>query len=423
MVREREELRRIPAAARQRTWAGEPLRLADIRGLLDSETLLLVYALGPEHSFAWLVGQDVFEKCWLPPRKKIVQLARAVHASLQDSRRVGARHQGRLHARALSDVLLGPFAGRLGRKRLLIVSDDVLQYVPFAVLPVVPSQPPRPAGDATDGRVLLLAEHEVLCVPSGSVLAHLRREAVRRARPPRVAAVFADPVFHAKDERLAGGGGAGRPSQAESSNMSDLQRSASAVGLRFVRLPWSRNEAQAILERVRDSTAFGALDFDASRETVLSAPLHEFGVVHFATHGIINADEPSLSGIVLSLVDSDGRVQDGFLRPHDIERLDLRADLVVLSACRTALGHEVDGEGIVGLTQAFLRAGALRVLVSLWNVGDHTTAELMRRFYDGLLVKKLPPAAALRQAQLSMANDRRYAAPANWAGFVLEGDW
>jgi CHAT domain-containing protein len=96
---------------------------------------------------------------------------------------------------------------------------------------------------------------------------------------------------------------------------------------------------------------------------------------------------------------------------------------VVLSACRTALGKEVRGEGLVGLTQGFLHAGTPRVVVSLWSVDDRATAELMRVFYDGILQRGLAPARALREAQLSLLRDPRYAAPQHWAGFVLQGDW
>ena len=99
------------------------------------------------------------------------------------------------------------------------------------------------------------------------------------------------------------------------------------------------------------------------------------------------------------------------------------ADLVVLSACRTALGKEIKGEGLVGLTRAFMYAGAPRVVASLWQVNDHATAELMTHFYQGILQQKLSPAAALRAAQRALSRDPRWREPYLWAGFVLQGDW
>jgi CHAT domain-containing protein len=101
----------------------------------------------------------------------------------------------------------------------------------------------------------------------------------------------------------------------------------------------------------------------------------------------------------------------------------LSADLVVLSACQTALGKDIQGEGLVSLTRAFMYAGAPRVVASLWKVDDVATAELMKRFYRGVLREGLGPAAALRAAQLEMSRDSRWAAPYYWAGFVMQGDW
>ena len=144
-------------------------------------------------------------------------------------------------------------------------------------------------------------------------------------------------------------------------------------------------------------------------------------IVHFATHGLINSQHPELSGIVLSLVDRQGKLQDGFLRLHDIYNMRLGADLVVLSACQTALGKEIKGEGLVGLTRAFMYAGVPRVVASLWEVSDLATAELMKKFYGAMFQRGLPPAAALRTAQLEMSKDRRWNSPYYWAGFQITG--
>ena len=166
-----------------------------------------------------------------------------------------------------------------------------------------------------------------------------------------------------------------------------------------------------------------ALGFDASRTLATSGELTDYQVVHFATHGILNTEHPELSGIILSLVDEEGRPQDGFLRLHDIETLHLPVNLVVLSACSTGLGKKVRGEGLIGLVRGFMLAGADRVLASYWNVDDEATAELMKRFYGHLFTSGLAPQAALREAQRSMWLEKRWRSPFYWAAFELHGLW
>jgi CHAT domain-containing protein len=156
---------------------------------------------------------------------------------------------------------------------------------------------------------------------------------------------------------------------------------------------------------------------------VMDEKLSDYRIVHFATHGLINNQHPDLSGIVLSLVDEQGRPQNGFLRIYDIYNLKLNADLVVLSACQTALGKQINGEGLVGLTRGFMYAGAPRVVASLWRIDDRATAEMMRRFYQGMLKDGLRPAAALRAAQVSMLSEKRWQSPHYWAAFTLQGEW
>ncbi|MCA1631783.1 MAG: CHAT domain-containing protein, partial [Acidobacteria bacterium] len=185
--------------------------------------------------------------------------------------------------------------------------------------------------------------------------------------------------------------------------------------------------AQAILAVAQGSQSMMAVDFRASRTLVTSSELAQYRVVHFATHGILNSEHPELSGVVLSLVDEQGRPTDGFLRMHEIYNLKFPADLIVLSACQTALGKEIRGEGLVGLTRGFMYAGAPRVMASLWKVDDAATAELMRRFYQSMLKGGLPPAAALRAAQKGMLEQKglqeRWRDPYFWAAFQLQGEW
>jgi len=287
--------------------------------------------------------------------------------------------------------------------------------VPFAALPA-----PGAAGAGS----LLVARHEIVLAPSASALAVLRREVAGRAPAPRAVAVLADPVLESDDPRVAGGSPAARDAARDEGTFHDLARSADDTGVaRFRRLKFTRAEADTIVALAGDAPSLKAVDFDASRATVQRADLADYRIVHFATHGLLNNQHPELSGLVLSLVGRDGQPQDGFLRLHDVFNLKLGADLVVLSACRTALGADVRGEGLVGLTRGFWYAGAPRVLASLWDVRDQATAELMRRFYRRLLRDGQRPAAALRAAQLSMMKEERWASPYYWAGFVLQGEW
>ena len=195
-------------------------------------------------------------------------------------------------------------------------------------------------------------------------------------------------------------------------------------GFGLERLPFTRSEADEIIGLVPVDSRLEAVDFGASKETATSGRLSQYRIVHFATHGVFNSEHPEFSGIVLSLVDKNGKPEDGILRLNDLFNLKLRADLVVLSACKTGLGKEVRGEGLMGLTRGFMYAGAPRVVVSLWSVNDQATAELMLRFYRGMLgSQQLRPAAALRQAQVAMFKDQRWRSPYFWAGFVMQGEW
>src|SRR5262249_13269743 len=266
--------------------------------------------------------------------------------------------------------------------------------------------------------------HEVVTLPSASVLAVLRREAGSRKPADRSVAIFADPVFDVADPRIARQIKDQTAPPVERPPIDDVRRSGGESGLLdFVRLRFSRQEADQIARFGEGDKKLKAVDFAASRELATSAELSRYAIVHFATHGLINNAHPELSGIVLSLVDQQGRPQNGFLRLYDIYNLKLQADLVVLSACQTALGKEIKGEGLVGLPWGFMYAGARRVVASLWQVDDRASAELMGRFYEAMLGQRLRPAAALRAAQISALKDKRWQAPYYWAAFTLQGEW
>jgi CHAT domain-containing protein/Tfp pilus assembly protein PilF len=394
--------------------------------LLDKDTLLLEYSLGEDKSYFWTVGSDNVRTYELPGRKEIEAAARRVYdlitlpeRSLPDD--MTAQRASLLNhadteypaaAANLSRILLGPAFSDLGHKRLLIVGEGVLQYVPFAALPE-----PGPANSTAP----LVVNHEIVNLPSASVLRVLRQEAARRTAPSKTIAAFADPVFDINDPRLAGDETTDRSRLGYSG---EVRRSAEESGIaNFQRLRFSREEANQIMKYVSKTSSMEALDFSANHAAATSDDLRNYRVLHFATHGIINSRHPELSGIVLSLVDKDGKAENGFLRLYDIYNMNLTADLVVLSACQTALGKDIKGEGLIGLARAFMYAGSTRVVASLWQAEDRATAVLMGHFYENLLAKKLSVPAALRNAQLAMLQNKRWQKPRYWAAFTIQGEW
>jgi CHAT domain-containing protein/Flp pilus assembly protein TadD len=401
----------------------QPLDVGEIqRQVLDGKALLLEYALGSKRSHVWAVGPDFLESFELPERERIEKTARRYYELLTvrnnrlkgealpawKKRIVASDAEAETVARDLSLLILQPVEKLLGDRPLLIVADGALQYIPFAALPIPSTGEP------------LATRHDAVNLPSASALAVLRRELRDRVRAPRTLAVFAAPVFQKDDERLR---------QALKIDRMLLTRKTSAqrgdgLDISTLRqLPFSQTEADTISALLPPGEVFKAVGFAASRATVEAGGLDGYRNVHFATHGVIDSRHPELSGLVLSLYNEKGERQDGFLRLNDIYNLRLDADLVVLSACRTALGKEIRGEGLIGLTRGFMYAGASRVLASLWSVEDRATAELMGSFYRGMLREGLSPAAALRKAQLEMAKDPHRKSPYYWAGFSLQGEW
>jgi CHAT domain-containing protein len=256
-----------------------------------------------------------------------------------------------------------------------------------------------------------VADHEIVSLPSVSVLKALRERVAARSPAPKVLAVVADPVFGRDDLRFEEFAGIAE-SVAEEPRIYQPDR-----------LERSGQEAEAILALVRPEDRFGALGFDATREVLIEGKLAGFRIVHIATHGELNDEQPEYTHLVLSLLDRHGRPLEGRLYQHEIGNLDLAADLVVLSACNSALGKHVRGEGLVGMTRGFMDAGATRVMVSLWYVSEEATALLMERFYIELLVEGKTPAAALQAAQLWLQSFPQWQSPFYWAGFVLQGEW
>jgi CHAT domain-containing protein len=385
----------------------ETITVEDFQDLLAPDSVLLQYELGDKRSFVWVVTRDAVEAIELADRATIEQAALDVLDTLNDpGRNHGALRQLDINLQQLTTYVLSPVIHLMaGKRRVLIAPDGALEYIPFAALPATQESNDKDMVDS----------YEIVTIPSMSVVAALRARA--GTAPEKTIAVFADPIVDASDPRL----GNHRAQPVASLPAETLTRSSDSLR----RLPSTANEARAIAALVPAEERYVALNFDASRENLKTMNLGNYRYLHFATHGVVDARYPALSSLVLSRFDAKGDPQEGALRLFDILDLELNAELVVLSACDTALGRQIRGEGLIGLAQGFMYAGARSLLVSLWQVPDRATAELMTHFYEYMLDPDAPdaPAAALRKAQLTLAEDRRWRHPYYWGAFVVLGDW
>jgi CHAT domain-containing protein/tetratricopeptide (TPR) repeat protein len=397
----------------------EPITLKEIQQkVLDKDTVMLQYSIGKERSYLWFVTPTTVQSYSLPGEKDLEDIAKPFHSSLTNS---GSINDVKRTGDKLFNLIISPVANQLAGKRLLVVADGVLQYIPFAALPLPTNNSYTP----------LVKNHEIVNAPSAATIA------IQRKQPRRIAAkaltIIADPVFKADDVRLSSKNKASIDSclvtppndLKRTTNPSELQRSLRTLDLRNIeRLPNTQLEAKQILALVPPNQREAACSFAANYDNVTQpqkSHLDQYRNVLFATHGFINSSNPQLSGLVLSLVDTKGKSRDGFLRLHDIFNLQLNADLVVLSACQTGLGEDIRGEGLVGLTRGFMYAGTRRVVTSLWNVDDAKTAKLMTSFFQKTLKEQQTPAAALRAAQLQLWQTNPD--PKYWAAFTLQGEW
>jgi len=416
----------------------QPLSLQEIQQeVLDKDSLLLEYSLSEDASSLFAVTQSSIKSYQLPKRQEIEALARQCYQALtgrnqhsptetaqqRNARVLQAEADYPKLAARLSQLILAPAVAELGTKRLLIVADGDLLQIPFGALADPAASSPQP----------LLINHEIVSLPSASVIAIQRRELSQRKPAARQLALFADPVFEQSDERVTAIASLKDAKTAETaSSMAtrdiSFERAVSESRIgddrsRIQRLPFSREEANAIFAFTRPDASLKVLDFDASKITAIGGEMSQYRIVHFATHALINNDHPELSGIVLSLIDRQGHGVDGFLRLNEVYNLNLPADLVVLSACQTGLGKQIKGEGLIGLTRGFMYAGAQRVVSSLWKVDDEATAELMGRFYERMLKEGEPVPAALRHAEIEMSQQNRWRGAYFWAGFQMAGEW
>ncbi len=425
----------------------QPLTLADVQQkVLDDNTVLLEYQLGADNSYLFAATKSGVSIYKLPPRADLDKLATDFRAQLippklqrrivgidvaADQQRGLGLVQGPSEdlppfvaaANALYKAAVEPAAAVIGDKRMLVVADGALNYIPFEAL--------LKNGDGADYASLnyLVKTNEVVYSPSASVIAAIRQGSA--ASSGKSMLLVADPVFNADDPRAKGGAAAASTDATRGlglgleSAVNDVAGDGAASGgLHLARLAGTRTEADAISAIAKTGGAHADVwtDLNASEDNVKTRDVSSYRYLHVATHGLLDAERPQFTGVVLSLVGN--KSNDGFLRTDEIFNLKLGSPLVMLSACETGLGKEKRGEGVIGLTRAFMYAGAPTVGVSLWSVADKSTAELMTDFYKRLLgATPQSPGAAMRDAQLAMINGKQYSAPFYWAPFVLVGEW
>lgn len=432
--------------------ANKPLTLSEVQqNVLDDQTVLVEYALQTDDSYLFAVSKTAVNLVKLPPRANIEKLAMDLRAQLIPSklqRRIVGIDVAEANrglgisatpapedvapfvsaANALYKVVLEPVAGMLGEKRLMVVADGALNYIPFEVLLKSPD------GGDFSSLGYLVKTNEIVYAPSASVVGAIKQQRTKNASKAML--IIADPVFNSNDARAQKKPASAPTSDAEArglgiqSALTDVSGStppapaAQMEGLPLARLNGTRTEADQIskLAKASGGQADVWLDLDANEDNLGARDVTKYRVIHVATHGLLDAERPQFTGVVLSLVGN--KTNDGFVRTDEVFNLRLGSPLVMLSACETGLGREKRGEGVMGLTRAFMYAGAPTVGVSLWSVADKSTADLMTDFYKRLLSSEgTTSSSALRGAQLAMISGKRYSAPFYWAPFVLVGDW
>lgn len=366
----------------------------DIQTSLQPHERLLHFQINDWRSGVFVIGPDSFEVIRLGDTN---ELQIAVRELVQRIKNVQPLEP---LLTEVSDALLTPLWPYIKQAtRLHVVADGALHYLPLEALK-------SPAGN-------LLQTHTVSYLPASSVLVFLRQNGAEDTLPiePKIA-VMADPVFNRDDRRLP---------TPKLSSVADAGTEPRLQRTRLNRLTLSAAEANNIEALVDAKTVSVSAGIEASRQHLLNSDWRHVDVLHLATHGSVNAERPELSGLSLSRFDDKATPITGFVSLTDIYGLRLNHALVVLSACETALGRHIDGEGIIGMSRAFMYAGADRVISSLWRVEDRSTAELMAHFYNAVLIEGASPADALRQARLALQENPRWRHPYYWAGFALQG--
>ncbi|PYS51742.1 MAG: hypothetical protein DMF68_03310 [Acidobacteria bacterium] len=383
----------------------------------DDQTVFLEYSLGEDRSYVWAITHNSIRSYELPPRSQINAAAGKVYKLLASPPAVQTESELTGATNELAEMVLSPVDAELNKRKVIVAADGALNYIPFQILPA-PSTNNQP----------LISSHEIINAPSATILGELQQQAERREPPAKVLAAFGDPIFesdHAQRHDANGEQLAMRSLEAVRLRQAlrDIELNGDAFDPSVIkRLFYARRELANLRDVAPERSTFIAAEYDATREQLQKADLTQYAILHFATHGLLDPKRPENSGLLLSTVKPDGQTQSGFVGLQDIYALHAPVELVVLSACQTALGKDVRGEGLLGLTRGFMYAGASSVVASLWKVDDEATAELMRQFYINMLQKEMTPAAALRAAQNSIRQKPEWRSPYYWAAFTLQGE-
>jgi CHAT domain-containing protein len=372
--------------------------------IIDSQTSLLSYSLGDEKSFAWVVTKDGLNTYELSNKKAIEDAANKLIELLKSpSNNESEQNQLQTAIDAVSRLVIEPLAAKLQTPRLIVVADGILQYVPFQLLKASRTSPEP-----------MISQFDIVDAPSASALAIVRRERLRRQPGSKLLIGFGDAVFSSEYG----------PQPIKTDTTATEQRSKGSSRFRNLpRLFNAKRELREIGELAGNNNSAFYVEYNATREKFLNVDLSQYRILHVVTHGVLDDQQPELSGLVLSLVDGNARPIDGFVSLADIYKLHAPVDLVVLSACETNVGQKLRGEGLIGLTRGFMYAGASGVVASLWKVDDRATAELMKNFYSNMLQRGMGPAAALRAAQNQIRSQSKWSSPYYWAGFTFQGDY
>ncbi|TLY85873.1 MAG: CHAT domain-containing protein [Gammaproteobacteria bacterium] len=368
---------------------------------LPADTVLVSYWLGSESAYAWVVSAAEIRWAQLPSPAAIAEKVAAFHHSL--TRLIDMPPERRREdARALYELIIRPIEPWLsGVRQWVIIPDGALDYVPFAAL------------RGTDGKSesFVAMQHDVAFTPAAWMLDTRGTRAEPHER--RGLLLVADPVYQADDPRLAALEKAAPTTQASTKPALDPARRD------YRRLAFTAREAAQILAEFPPAEVDQLVGLDATRERLLSLDWSKYRFIHIATHGIVDAQVPQLSALILGSYDASGNVVDGAVRVADLSLETLKADVAVFSACDTALGREVPSEGLVGISSTVLARGARAVVASLWPVSDEIGARLMTEFYRHLLHDSMSAPAALGAAMRSVVSRDGSADPALWAAFQV----
>lgn len=362
--------------------------LAEIRRRFATPgSILVAYLLGESESLVYAVTDDDLIVRHLPAKHAIEVEARRFVTALAAGDLGAGESLAERAAERLGTLLLEPVAGALaGARTVHVAGDGVLHGVPFSALRIASKS--------------LVETHEIVQLPSASAALLLTGTAEPRGSGT---ALLVGDVSYPEGPETEGAVPASTSARAAPALLQPLRHSVAEIAA--VEALWP---GEAVVLKGRE----------ASVEGVLAQPLDRFGLLHFAVHAVLDVRRPGASGLVLSPPTGQ---EGAILGPRDLYQLRLHADLVTLSACRSALGRPIEGEGFIGLSTAFLYAGARNVVATLWSVDDEATAVFMKAFYSGLVGGGLSPSSALRRAQLSLAASPGYRAPYYWAPFVLIG--